>query len=227
VIEKPTYEQLEARAKVLVEHEIEHKLMEEKLKNNEKRLRFLLDSTPDMVLEVDKDLNILWANKAALDLNSDAIGQTCYVAFPGNDSVCEGCFCVKTFETGEIEKGTFYQPNSKTAGQSYWENIAVPLKDADENIPSVLIISRNASDRIQAELEKENLIKELKAALAEVKVLSGLLPICCNCKQIRDDNGYWNQIDSYLQNHSAVKFTHGLCPECAKELYPDLDIHDD
>lgn len=61
-------------------------------------------------------------------------------------------------------------------------------------------------------------IEELKAALANVKLLSGLLPICASCKKIRDDKGYWNQIESYIKEHSEAEFSHGICPDCAKAL---------
>jgi hypothetical protein len=62
---------------------------------------------------------------------------------------------------------------------------------------------------------------ELEAALAKVKLLSGLLPICSACKKIRDDRGYWSQVEHYVQDHSEAKFSHGLCPGCLKTLYPD------
>ena len=65
-------------------------------------------------------------------------------------------------------------------------------------------------------------ITELKATQARVKVLSGLLPICSSCKKIRDDTGYWNRIEAYIHDHSEADFTHGICPTCARELYPEL-----
>jgi len=71
-------------------------------------------------------------------------------------------------------------------------------------------------------LEKKN--QELESTISEVKTLRGLLPICASCKKVRDDKGYWNQIDNYLEIHSEVEFSHGLCPDCAKKLYPDFDI---
>jgi hypothetical protein len=70
-----------------------------------------------------------------------------------------------------------------------------------------------------AELKKKN--TELKTALSQVKTLSGFLPICASCKKIRDDNGYWNQIESYIRNHSEAEFSHGICPDCAQKLYPN------
>ena len=66
----------------------------------------------------------------------------------------------------------------------------------------------------------------IKKALEDIKQLSGLLPICSNCKKIRDDKGYWNQIEGYIRAHSEAEFSHGICPECAKLIYPDLDIYD-
>jgi hypothetical protein len=72
------------------------------------------------------------------------------------------------------------------------------------------------------EAEREKLIRELQDTLAQIKKLSGLLPICASCKKIRDDQGYWNQIEAYIRDHSEAKFSHGICPECMKKLYPDL-----
>ncbi|MBN1218564.1 MAG: response regulator [Anaerolineae bacterium] len=63
---------------------------------------------------------------------------------------------------------------------------------------------------------------DLEAALAKVKQLSGLLPICANCKKIRDDKGYWEQVEVYISRHSEADFSHGLCPDCTQKLYPDL-----
>jgi hypothetical protein len=82
--------------------------------------------------------------------------------------------------------------------------------------------SLDVTDRKQAEEEREKLIQELQDALAKVKTLSGLLPICSSCKKIRDDKGYWNQIEAYIRDHSEANFSHSICPECAKELYPQL-----
>ena len=75
------------------------------------------------------------------------------------------------------------------------------------------------------ELEKRN--AELLTALDKVKLLNGLLPICASCKKIRDDKGYWNQIEVYVRDHSEAEFTHGICPDCARELgYPEIYAHD-
>lgn len=65
-------------------------------------------------------------------------------------------------------------------------------------------------------------ISRLETALKNVKVLKGLIPICASCKKIRDDKGYWNHLESYIKVHSDADFTHGLCPECTKKLYPEI-----
>jgi DNA-binding response OmpR family regulator len=70
--------------------------------------------------------------------------------------------------------------------------------------------------RVQLELQAD----QLRAALAKVKLLSGFIPICANCKKIRDDKGYWGQIETYIRDHSEAEFSHGICPECTKVLYP-------
>ena len=88
-------------------------------------------------------------------------------------------------------------------------------------------LKRQIADRKMAERERDLLVTELTDALANVKKLSGLLPICSNCKKIRDDKGYWNQLESYIQQHSDAIFSHGICRECARKLYPDLDIETD
>ena len=76
--------------------------------------------------------------------------------------------------------------------------------------------------RKQTVVERDRLIQDLQKALANVKSLSGLLPICAGCKKIRDDKGYWSQVESYVQLHSEATFTHGLCPDCIKKYYPEL-----
>ena len=78
------------------------------------------------------------------------------------------------------------------------------------------------TERKQEEEERERLIAELKQALSEIKTLSGLLPICSACKKIRDDRGYWNQIEHYIESHSDAAFSHSICPDCAKRMYPEF-----
>ncbi|MEW6672542.1 MAG: hypothetical protein AB1427_12625 [Thermodesulfobacteriota bacterium] len=106
-----------------------------------------------------------------------------------------------------------------------------------ENRPVLAILKQVAEIRFEltraqqeierrktVEKERDEVIQKLQKALSEVKTLRGFLPICSNCKSIRDDKGYWNQIEKYIQDHSDAEFSHGICPDCAKKLYPDLKI---
>ncbi len=97
-----------------------------------------------------------------------------------------------------------------------------PVRNSSGQIAGVSTIARDITERKRAERERERLVGELQKALGEVKTLSGLLPICAHCKKIRDDKGYWNQIEFYLRDHSSANFTHGICPECARHHYAVL-----
>lgn len=102
------------------------------------------------------------------------------------------------------------------------------VKDDEQGYLKLLgVTMRKAIELHEARLAKEKLIaeqarllSELQKALANVKKLSGLVPICSSCKKIRDDKGYWNQLEAYLQENLNLEFTHGICPECAAKLYP-------
>jgi two-component system cell cycle sensor histidine kinase/response regulator CckA len=84
--------------------------------------------------------------------------------------------------------------------------------------------NKTSVERKRAEAEREKLIKELQDAIARINKLNGLLPICAHCKKIRDDKGYWNQIESYIREHSEAEFSHGICPDCAQKLYPEFFV---
>lgn len=82
--------------------------------------------------------------------------------------------------------------------------------------------SKSIAGRKQADAEREKLITDLQGALAEIKDLQGIIPICSFCKQIRDDKGYWQQVDYYISEHSEAQFSHSVCPKCMKENYPEF-----
>ncbi len=88
-------------------------------------------------------------------------------------------------------------------------------------VKSALSLRHSLQSLKAANQEKEQVIARLEQALGEVKTLSGLLPICSNCKKIRNDEGYWKLVEEYFEEHSEVTFTHGICDECAEKLYPD------
>lgn len=107
-------------------------------------------------------------------------------------------------------------------GRGYMPEKALPVDSEDEVGELARIFDTMIERRRLAEMEREQLIAEIQAAMSKVKTLSGLLPICASCKKIRDDKGYWNQIESYISEHTQAEFSHGICPDCMKTLYPEL-----
>jgi hypothetical protein len=113
---------------------------------------------------------------------------------------------------GLANKKTDFNDNDAKIATGFGELAAIALQN-----------SRNLDQRNRADEEKEKVIGDLKKALAMVKKLSGLLPICASCKKIRDDQGYWNQIETYIKEHSEADFSHSICPECARALLDPKD----
>jgi hypothetical protein len=128
----------------------------------------------------------------------------------------------EAYRTGEPHIGYGYEIIRKDGTKRYIEASILLEKDSSDKPIGFRGIIRDITERKQIEEEREKLIHELQEALANIRTLRGLLPICSYCKKIRDDKGYWNQIESYIQDHSGAEFTHGMCPECLKKLYPDL-----
>jgi len=101
--------------------------------------------------------------------------------------------------------------------------LAAMVYNKTGNPVGMMSSSIEITDRKEAEREKEKLIKKLQNALSEIKTLQGILPICAECKKIRDDQGYWYQIEKYIHDHSDAEFSHSICPDCAKKLYPNIN----
>ena len=100
-----------------------------------------------------------------------------------------------------------------------------PIKDAKGRVIGASAIERDISERKQEDAERLKLIDELTKALSKIKTLRGLLPICASCKKIRDDQGYWQKVESYIAQHTEAELTHGICPECMERLYPEYLKH--
>ncbi len=129
-------------------------------------------------------------------------------------------------EAGKVETVHYTFRGLKKSGEMIYLEIFGSSVVIDNKL-SALGTILDISDRKLAEQEREKLVCDLQKALKDVKQLSGLLPICSFCKKIRDDKGYWNQIETYISEKSDAQFSHSICQKCAEKHYPDLDIYDD
>lgn len=93
---------------------------------------------------------------------------------------------------------------------------------AQDYLPKTGLSSRLLLRSIRYAIERQKLVLKLKQALNEVRTLQGFLPICANCKKIRNDKGYWQAVEVYVQEHSDAQFSHGICPDCLRKLYPEF-----
>jgi FixJ family two-component response regulator len=108
-----------------------------------------------------------------------------------------------------------------------WDFVIKPIQDMvilEHAINKSFERVRLINEKRKAEEEKEKIIKKLENSLAHIKTLRGLLPICSYCKNIRDDKGYWQQIEIYITENSEADFSHGICPDCMRKLYPHIKV---
>ncbi|MFC1567268.1 PAS domain S-box protein [Thermodesulfobacteriota bacterium] len=224
-VEERTYELL--RVNKQLEKEIdERKRAEKEIKMAREYTQSLIDSSLDMIISVDNERRIVEFNPAAektfVYSKEEVLGEKVDILYADPK---EGERAYKTVrKTGEFAGEI---TNIRKNGMVFRCLLsAALLKDTAGHVIGSMGISRDIEEKKHAEEEREKLINELQNALAQVKTLRGLLPICSHCKNIRDDKGYWNKIESYIHQHSDAEFTHSICPECAKKHYPDLDIYD-
>lgn len=180
--------------------------------------RALLNANPDLMLQIEKSGLIKNCKMAKIDfafLPEAVQEKNISEVFPDYLQDLIRRNIELTLQGDQVHIFEF----SVTDGDSerFYENRMVACGES-----AVLAIIRDITHRVVAEREKEALIKELKAALAKIKTLSGLLPMCSSCKKVRDDQGYWNQLELYLEKHSDVAVSHGICDDCAEKLYPDF-----
>lgn len=121
----------------------------------------------------------------------------------------------------EAFEATDFFPDLGEAGK-WLRFTAATIRNEKGIIIGALETLEDITERKAAEQEREALILDLKQALSKIKILRVLLPICASCKKIRNDQGYWEQIETYIQEHSDAEFSHGFCPECAARLYPEI-----
>jgi PAS domain S-box-containing protein len=196
--------------------------MEQRLRASEERYRMLFDHAYDAVILEDANREILDANRAACELfgyaRDELIGRQ---AGDPESAMAQARspLLLITNPASVVDMPYETVAQHRTGRQVPVELTTAPLRAGGQ--PLHLTIARDISRRKQAEEERERLILQLQEALARVKTLSGLLPICAACKRIRDDQGYWTQVEVYVRDRSEAEFTHGICPDCIKELYPD------
>ena len=192
------------------------------LRESEEKYRSITESMIDAMYICSPDFRVEFMNPAMINkVGRDATGEHCFQTIYGLDEKCPWCIHEKV-QKGEYVTTEIVNPKD---GRTY--NVShSPIFHNNDSI-SKMTIFRDITQRKLIEEEREKLIKELKNVLDQVKQLSGMLPICASCKMIRDDKGYWSQIESYIRDHSEAEFSHSICPECAKKLYPDVKIYDD
>ncbi|MBN1574253.1 MAG: PAS domain S-box protein [Deltaproteobacteria bacterium] len=206
----------------------ERRLIEKERLKIEEKFRDLYENAPNAYFSVGTDSIIHGCNRRAEELigcsREELIGQPVFMLYadsPGGKAKAEQVF--KKFIAGEkvndVELKMRRHDNTEV-----WVSLSVnTIIDKDGGIVESRSMVVDVTDRKRIEEERDRLINELQKALSEVKKLSGLLPICANCKKIRDDEGYWRQIEQYIGERSEAEFTHGICPDCAVTLYPERD----
>lgn len=187
-------------------------------------LRVVLEalSHPFYVINV-KDYSISLANSAAR-LGALTEASTCHALTHHSAEPCAGdhpCPLLIVRATGRptVVEHVHYDRDGVARNI---EVHAFPIFDASGELVQMIEYGLDITARKQMEAERDKVLAELQRALANVRALSGMLPICAACKKIRDDKGYWNQIEVYIRDHSEADFSHSICPECVHKLYPEL-----
>jgi len=201
----------------------ERKHSEEALRELNARLHTLIHEIPDMVFFTDTAGKYLLANKATerfMGLSQEElIGRTNQGLLPPDLS--EECKKSDNEVLKSLKPVHVEEHYSSGDEEKYFDTIKAPIFDNVDNVAGIVAICRDVTERKRAEEEREKLILALQDALAHVKTLKGLLPICAWCKKIRDDRGYWTKVETYIAQHSDASFTHGICPECLKKVDPE------
>src|SRR5262245_53037086 len=197
------------------------KRQDEALRLREERFRVALKSSPILVFNQDLALRYTWFNTPVVEwATQDCRGRTDAEIIGGEEG--ERLMSIKQ---GVLDTGVGTRAETTlTFGEEtrYFDLTVEPLRDSRGAIIGITCAASDVTALKQAAAERDRLVAELQDALANVKLLSGLLPICASCKRIRDDSGGWMQIEAYISRHSEAKFTHGVCPDCGNRLYGEL-----
>jgi len=193
------------------------------LESSHNMLLKVLDGLDALVYVADMQTHeLLFLNKFARNIFGDATGEICWQALQSDQTgPCDFC-SNKMLLTEAGEPTGMYAWEFKNTINNRWYDIR---DRAIRWIDGRLVRLEVATDitlKKTLDEEREELIKKLENALDEVKTLRGIIPICSYCKQIRDDKGYWNQVDVYLMKHSAADFSHSICPDCVRKYHPEI-----
>jgi len=197
---------------------------EEDLTSERDLLRTLIESTPDKIYIKDRRSCYVMNNQAhllsiGLAKQEESLGKTSFDFFPREMAELYFADEQELMRSGRPLVGREEEVLDLPSGRKVWHlTTKVPFRDASGNIIGVVGISRDITGSKLLQAEREKLILELQDALAKIKKLSGLVPICAWCKKIREDNGYWNSLDQYLAEHSDAILSHGICPDCAQKM---------
>lgn len=219
---KPTYEELEKLVIHLKNAEAERDKIEKMYQDEISRWRLLIEQSRDGIVILDQNCKVYEANKKYADMlgyTMEEVQELHVWDWDHNFSKATLKEMIRTvdhsgdhFQTKHLRKdGSVIDVEISTNGSWY------------RGQKLVLCVCRDITERKKLESEQQRLIQELREALEEIKTLRGILPICSYCKKIRDDRGYWEQIDVYLKEHADAEFSHGLCPECFRRHYPDFE----
>lgn len=223
--EKPSYGELEQRVMAL-EREACHRISaEQALLKSEEKYSKLFQHSNDGIFIHDMDGSIIDANRKILDLLAYTKPEIASIKIPMLHPVEAQEKSKWAFET-IIQEGfvNFEIDFLKKSGEILSAEVSSSLFKIDGK-HVIQGIVRDISGCKMAESERECLIDELQKTISEVKILRRFLPVCASCKKIRDDEGYWTQIEEYIHAHTDAQFSHGICPDCAEKLYPGLDLH--
>jgi PAS domain S-box-containing protein len=180
----------------------------------------ILTELVDALIVFDTQGTIMTANPGAMELlgyaEGDLVGRSMDLIVPASDAVVKSS---SILEKGTIRnhETTYTRRDGGTVPVLFGASL---LEQANGRV-YIVSTGRDISDRKRAEQVREGLIAELRESMAKIKTLSGLIPICASCKRIRDDRGFWSQIEHFIRANSDAEFSHGICPECVSRLYPD------
>jgi len=194
---------------------------EETLRRSEEKFRRIVDTAQEGILFTDSSGNARYVNQRMADMVGWTVkemqGRPVAEFLPG------GCACIERMMSTGRPGATAADRHDcrfrRKDGSDLWTMVSCNALQDDRgtSIGSLAMIT-DISDRKRMEREREALIEELQAALASVKTLKGLLPICAWCNKVRDDSGDWHPMEVYIKIHSDASFSHGICPDCRAKV---------